>query len=95
LIFKKTKRASRLSKQIKGNVDVELAVDAIRKQQDYDKAIFISADGDFISLYDYLFEELNKELLIIIPNQNKYSSFLLKYRSKLRFLNDLNKKLGK
>jgi uncharacterized LabA/DUF88 family protein len=95
VVFKNTIQYGRNNKFIKGNIDVDLAVDAIRKITQYDKSIFVSADGDFIALYDYLFEEQRKELTIIIPNIYKYSKFLLKYRKNLRFLNDLKFKLGK
>jgi len=94
IVFKNTKQFGRSRDQIKGNIDVDLTVDAIRKAKEYKNGIFISADGDFIALYDYLFEELNKELIIMVPNSHKYSSFLIKYKSKLRFMNDLKNKLG-
>lgn len=95
IIFKNTKQIGKNRDQIKGNIDVDLTVDSIRKASYYDNGLFISADGDFLALYDYLFEELNKELLIMVPNVYKYSSFLLKYRNKLRFMNDLNHKLSR
>jgi uncharacterized LabA/DUF88 family protein len=95
IVFKNTKQFGKSRDQIKGNIDVELTVDAIRKHKEYHKAIFISADGDFVALYDYLSEEQNKEIQIIIPNQFKFSSFLLKYNKDLRFMNDLRQKLGK
>lgn len=95
IVFKNTKQFGRSRDQIKGNIDVDLTVDAIRKSSDFTNALFISADGDFIALYDYLVEELKKEVTIMIPNMNKYSSFLIKYRKRLRFMNDLRSKLQK
>jgi len=47
LVFKEVVR---LGKKVKGNVDILLAVDVIKKRNNYDRAIIISADGDFISL---------------------------------------------
>ena len=93
LIFKNTKQFGKGRTQIKGNIDVDPTVDAIRKVNKYLKGVFVSADGDFIALYNYLVEECGKELIILIPNMYKYSSFLLKYRKNLRFLNDLEEKL--
>ncbi len=95
LVFKNTNKYGKLRDQIKGNIDVDLTVDSIRKLNEYDKAIFVSADGDFMALYDYLVEEKGKDILIMVPNKHKYSSFLLKYRKQLRFMNDLKVKLGK
>ena len=94
LIFKNTKQFGKGRDQVKGNIDVDLTVDAIKKAKIFDKGIFISADGDFCALYDYLLEELSKDIVILIPNRHKYSSFLLKYSGKLQFMNDLEKKIG-
>lgn len=81
-------------RDIKGNIDVCLTVDSIKKSQYYSRAVFISADGDFVPLYDYLTNDKNKDLIILIPNMQKYSKLLLKYKSKLRFMNDLRDKIG-
>ncbi len=94
LVFKNTKQYGKGRNQIKGNIDVDLTVDAVRKCDEYSSAVFISADGDFCALYDYLIDEKKKDLIIIIPNRYKYSGFLLKYRKKLKFMNDLEEKLG-
>ncbi|MCD4756541.1 NYN domain-containing protein [bacterium] len=93
IIFKDTVRYGR-NRVIKGNVDVDLTVDVIRKASLYNKAIFISADGDFCALYNYLLKEKGKEILILIPNIYKYSKLLLKYKGRLRFMNDLRAKIG-
>ena len=93
LVFKNTKQYGKEGEQVKGNIDVDLTVDAIRKLNEYNHAVFISADGDFSSLYKYITIEKKKELTIMIPDRYKYSSFLLKYRKQLRFMNDLKNKL--
>lgn len=80
---------------MKGNIDVDLAVDAIRRSEEYTDAVFVSADGDFCALYDFLIDEKGKNLEILIPNIYKYSGFLTKYKGCLSFMNDLEKKLGK
>jgi len=94
LEFKQTRRYSQGNNKIKGNVDVDLTVDTIRKTKEYKKAIFISADGDFCPLYDYLINEKKKEILIMIPNSFSYSKFLLKYNKRLRYMNSLKEKLS-
>ena len=42
---------------IKGNMDIELAVDALAKGEEYDLIVLISGDGDF----SYLIKELEKK----------------------------------
>jgi uncharacterized LabA/DUF88 family protein len=95
IVFKNTKQYGQSRRQVKGNIDVDLAVDTIRRIDEYSDAVFVSADGDFCALYDFLIDERNKRVEIIIPDENKYSSFLKKYRNSLSFMNDLGIKLGK
>lgn len=62
----------------KGNVDAELVLWAsAATYNDYDKAIIVSGDGDFLCLIEYLAER-NKLLKVLAPNM-KYSSLLNKY----------------
>ena len=95
IVFKNTKQYGQSRRQVKGNIDVDLTVDAIRRIEEYTDAVFVSADGDFCALYDFLIDEMNKRVEIIIPDENKYSSFLKKYRSSLVFMNDLKRKLSR
>jgi uncharacterized LabA/DUF88 family protein len=88
IIFKKTTVMKiRKKEKIKGNVDIDIAIySAARLFNEYDRAIFVSGDGDFLELYDFMNE--NKKLYkIIIPNSFSYSRLLGKYRNKLVFLN--------
>ena len=94
LVFRQTRKYSFGNNKIKGNVDVSLTVDAIRKSEKYKRAIFVSADGDFCPLYDYLIDEKKKEILIMVPNSYSYSRFLLKYHNRLRYMNNLKEKLS-
>ncbi len=74
---------------VKGNVDTDIVLYAAAKfVGEYDKAIFVSGDGDFLSLYQHL-EELNKLGLILVPNRYKYARILNHYRTQLRFVSDL------
>lgn len=81
--------------RVKGNVDVMLTVDSIRKCNKYTEAVFVSGDGDFLPLYDYLTQDKGKGLIILVPNQKKYSQLLLTYKNRLRFMNDLKDKIDK
>lgn len=87
-------------KPIKGNVDAELVLWAVKEMKNYDKAVIVSGDGDFYSLVEYL-EQQNKLLNILAPNShysrlyNKYDSFVEridKQRKNLAYRKSRNKK---
>jgi uncharacterized LabA/DUF88 family protein len=74
---------------VKGNVDTDIVLYAAAKLiNKYDQAIFVSGDGDFLSLYEHI-EAKGKLKLILVPNRHKYSRLLNQYRHKLRFVSDL------
>jgi uncharacterized LabA/DUF88 family protein len=50
----------------------------LRNALNYNKAVIVSGDGDFLSLYDYL-DEKGKLSRIIVPNKKRYSQLLTKY----------------
>ncbi|HSX47758.1 MAG TPA: NYN domain-containing protein [Patescibacteria group bacterium] len=78
-------------KPIKGNVDVELVLYAIKEMNNYNQAIIVSGDGDFYSLIEYL-DNIEKIKTIITPNW-QYSSLLKTYDSKIIRLDKLKKQL--
>lgn len=95
LVFKETSFMTKNSKVIyKGNIDTNLVLEAMKKIDNYDKAILISGDGDFHCLLDY-WENVGKLGRIIIPNRYSYSHLLQKYRHKMDFVNELGDKLKK
>lgn len=64
---------------VKGNVDTDMVLYASAKEiNNYHKAVIVSGDGDFLSLYDYL-DEKGKLSRIIVPNKKRYSQLLTKY----------------
>lgn len=75
-------------KKSKGNVDAELVLyaGALTFKQ-YDKAIIVSGDGDFLCLVEYLDAE-SKLLRILAPNK-KYSSLLKSYAPKIVVIRDM------
>ena len=80
---------------IKGNVDAELVLhSAAIEYPNYDKAIIVTNDGDFLCLVQYL--EKNGKLLKIIAPNKKYSTLFRPYRNFIvtldRFQNSLEKK---
>ena len=60
---------------VKGNIDAELVLYAMKEIPNYDKAIIVSGDGDFYCLVEYLAEH-NKLHTVLAPN--RFHSTLLK-----------------
>ena len=89
LEYKKKKK-----KFTKGNVDAELVLHSMIQIKNYDKAIIVSGDGDFHCLIEYLAKK-NKLYKIVIPNNNKYSALLRKYRKYFVYLHQLKNKIGR
>lgn len=76
---------------VKGNVDAELVLYAMKELPNYDKAIIVSGDGDFFGLVEYL-EELGKLAALMTPNW-QYSSLLKPFESKIIRLDQNRKQL--
>jgi uncharacterized LabA/DUF88 family protein len=66
-------------RHIKGNVDTELVLWAMKELPNYDKAILVSGDGDFYSLVEYL-EEQGKLSKILTPSW-QYSSLFNRFEN--------------
>lgn len=62
---------------IKGNVDTEVVLTAMKELNNYSKAIIVSGDGDFYSLAEFL-QERGKLLHIMTPSW-QYSTLLKKF----------------
>lgn len=63
---------------VKGNVDAELVLYAAAIEYgNYDKAIIVSGDGDFMCLVDFLLEK--KKLFKLLTPNAKYSKLLAKF----------------
>lgn len=76
---------------VKGNVDAELVLYAMKELPNYKKAIIVSGDGDFFSLAEYL-DEQNKLANILTPNW-QYSSLLKPFEANIIRLDQLRKDL--
>lgn len=80
-------------KPIKGNVDAELVLWAMKEIPKYSKAVIVSGDGDFYCLIEYLAQQ--QKLLKLLPPSQHYSGLynafdsyveqLDKYRSELQY----------
>lgn len=70
----------------KGNVDTEIVLhSAVIQYKNFDQAVFVAGDGDYLCLYEYLAEK-KKLLRIIIPNLKSESSLLKKFQNYKTFL---------
>ncbi|MCK4553750.1 NYN domain-containing protein [Candidatus Parcubacteria bacterium] len=81
--------------KIKGNVDADLVLQAMRdyKNNEYDQAIIVTSDGDFYCLVEYLYKR-SKLKIVISPNKDRCSVLLRKKaKERIVFLDNLNKKL--
>lgn len=72
-------KAAERERHIKGNVDTELVLWAMKELPRYSKAILVSGDGDFFSLVEYL-EEQGKLLKILTPSW-QYSNLFNHYEN--------------
>lgn len=81
--------------RVKGNVDTDLVLYTAAKEIDnYDKAVVVSGDGDFLSLYEYLVSK-DKLHKIVIPNKKSYSQLLNKFAQYFDYVSVNQKKLEK
>ena len=78
--------------EVKGNVDAELILTAMRMLDKFDKAVIVAGDGDYYCLIKYL-KRRNKLLKIIIPDRNNYSWLLSRFSGDLVFMNGMKRKL--
>lgn len=78
--------------QVKGNIDADLVLYAMKELPNYRQAIIVSGDGDFFSLAEYL-QQLGKLSHILTPNW-QYSSLLKPFSSKIVRLDQLRRKLS-
>ena len=77
---------------VKGNVDAELVLYAMKEMPHYAKAIIVSGDGDFYGLAEYL-KEQGKLANIMTPNW-QYSSLLKPFESDIIRLDQMRKQLA-
>jgi uncharacterized LabA/DUF88 family protein len=78
--------------QVKGNVDTELVLYAMKELPNYDQAIIVSGDGDFFSLAEFL-EGQGKLAHILTPNW-QYSSLLKPFEKKIIRLDQKRRQLA-
>ena len=72
-----TEEAQTRKPVVKGNIDAELVLYAMKELPNYKKAIIVSGDGDFYCLAEYLADK--KRLLHVMTPNWQYSSLLKPY----------------
>lgn len=88
----KEKPENEEKKPVKGNVDADLVLWAMKEIKNYDKAIIVSGDGDFYSLVEYL-EEQGKLAKILTPTGH-YSSLYNRFENYVERLDQHRKELA-
>lgn len=78
-------------KPVKGNIDAELVLWAMKEMSNYDKAIIVSGDGDFYCLVEYLEEK--KRLLKLLTPTSHYSSLYNRYDEYVERLDTFKREL--
>lgn len=80
-------------KPVKGNIDADLVLWAMKEMSNYDKMILVSGDGDFYSLVEYM-ESKNRLEKILTPSfqysqlYNRYEEYIERldqYKRDLRY----------
>lgn len=88
---------------VKGNIDAELVLWAMKELPNYQKAIIVSGDGDFYSLVEYL-EGKGRLLHLLTPSghysqlYNRYESYVIRldrFRRQLEYRDLKRRKLFK
>jgi uncharacterized LabA/DUF88 family protein len=91
LVFKPILKSE--GRDVKGNCDAELVLQAMIDYQNYDKALIVTGDGDFYCLVKYL-DSNSKLSKVLAPSPKSCSSLLRKIAGKkISFVSDLKTKL--
>lgn len=79
-------------KPVKGNIDAELVLWAMKEMSNYEKAIIVSGDGDFYCLVEYL-DQKGRLLNLLAPSQH-YSSLYNQYEQYVVSLDQFRQELA-
>lgn len=79
-------------KPVKGNIDADLVLWAMKEMPNYQKAIIVSGDGDFYSLVEYL--EGKGRLLHLLTPSSHYSRLYSRYEKYIVNLESFRKVLS-
>lgn len=88
----KSTKADEDKKPVKGNIDADLVLWAMKEMANYDKAVLVSGDGDFYTLAEYL-DKKNRLLKILAPN-GLYSKLFNRYEAYIERLDQHRRHLA-
>jgi len=77
---------------VKGNIDADLVLYAMKELPNYDKAVLVSGDGDFLGLVEYLVGQ-GKLRKLLTPNQ-RYSTLLREFDEYIESLDTHRRELA-
>jgi uncharacterized LabA/DUF88 family protein len=79
-------------KPVKGNIDAELVLWAMKEMSNYEKAIIVSGDGDFYCLVEYL--EAKGRLSKVLAPTGHYSSLYNRYENYIVRIDQFRRELA-
>jgi len=79
-------------KKVKGNVDADLVLWAMKEIPHYDQAVIVSGDGDFFSLVEYLHSQ--NKLSKILPPTSQYSGLYHQFQEYIDKIDDHRRELA-
>jgi uncharacterized LabA/DUF88 family protein len=79
-------------KPVKGNIDAELVLWAMKEISNYDKAVIISGDGDFYCLVEYL--QKKDRLLKLLTPSSHYSRLFTPYKEYIQRVDQFRRQLS-
>lgn len=79
-------------KPVKGNIDADLVLWAMKEMKNYDKAIIVSGDGDFFALIEYLNQQ--GKLLKILTPTGQYSSLFHQFEKYIERIDSHRRELA-
>lgn len=78
-------------KPVKGNIDADLVLWAMKEMSNYDKMVLVSGDGDFFSLVEYM--ESKKRLHKILTPSFQFSQLFNQYETYIERLDQHKREL--
>lgn len=86
------KKSENGNNTIKGNIDTDLVMHCMVELPNFEKAVIITSDGDFLCLLDFLHNK-SKLKKLIIPNSNRYSALLRKHAEYMAMISHIQDKV--
>ncbi|HEX5448323.1 MAG TPA: NYN domain-containing protein [Candidatus Saccharimonadales bacterium] len=79
-------------KPVKGNIDADMVLWAMKEMKNYQQAVIVSGDGDFFGLVEYL-DQQGKLLKVLAPT-GQYSSLFHQYENYIERIDSHRRELA-